>query len=134
MKFLVCYDDMELSVNVIKEAQRHARVWNADLEIIKALTRKDPIRRSRLLEMEEELESEVQKLFEGVDIPYNVQLDVDDVERGEKIVEMAEMLDAEVIFLGIKKRSRVGKMLFGSTAQYVILNATCPVVTVQLTS
>ena len=133
MKFIVCYDDNELSVNVIKEAQRHARVWNADLEIIKVMTREEPIKRSKLIEMEEELESEIQKLFEGVDIQYNVQLNVDDIERAEKIVEMAEMLDADLIFLGIKKRSKLGKMLFGSTAQYVILNATCPVVTVRLT-
>ena len=134
MKFIVCYDDDEVSVNVIKEAQQHARVWNAELEIIKVMTREDPLKRFKLLEMEEDLESEIKKLFEGVDIPYNVQLDVDDTKRAEKIVEMAEMLNAELIFLGIKKRSKVGKMLFGSTAQYVILNATCPVVTVRITS
>jgi nucleotide-binding universal stress UspA family protein len=37
----------------------------------------------------------------------------------------------DLIFLGIVKKSKVGKLLFGSTAQYVILHAPCPVVTVQ---
>lgn len=133
MKFIVCYDDKELSADVMREAQKHARVWNAELEIIKVVSRKDPIKRSRLLEMEEELETEVREMFEGVAIPYGVQLDVDDIERGEKIIEMAEILDARLIFMGVKKRSRVGKMLFGSTAQYVLLNAPCPVVTAIVT-
>ncbi|MFZ1202247.1 MAG: universal stress protein [Desulfobacterales bacterium] len=35
------------------------------------------------------------------------------------------------IFIGIKHRSKVGKLLFGSNAQHVILNAPCPVVTVR---
>ena len=35
------------------------------------------------------------------------------------------------IIVGIVQKSKVGKLLFGSTAQYVILNASCPVVTVK---
>ena len=35
------------------------------------------------------------------------------------------------VVLGLKKRSRVEKLLLGSTAQYVILKAPCPVLTVK---
>ncbi len=133
MKFIVCYDNSELSKNVVREAQRHASAWNATLEIAKVVRRETPIRRSRLLEMEEQLEAEVQELFQEVDTPYNVQLDIDDIHVGEKIVELAEIKNANLIFLGIKKHSKVGKLLFGSTAQYIILHATCPVVTVNRT-
>jgi len=131
MKFIVCYDDAQHSVNVITEAQEHARLWNATLEIVKVMSRDDPIKYSKLHEMEEELDSEIKELFQGVDIPYNVQLNVDNINRGEKIVELADIIKAKLIFLGIKKRSRVGKMLFGSTAQYVILKSPCPVVVVR---
>lgn len=130
MKFIVCYDDSELSREVVKEAQKHARTWNAGLEIVKALQREDPIKHARLLEMEKHLESEIGGLFEGVDIPYSVQLNVDDIDVGEKILDLAERKKADLIFLGIKKHSKVGKLLFGSTAQHIILHACCPVVTV----
>ncbi len=35
------------------------------------------------------------------------------------------------IFVGIEKKSRTRKLLLGSTAQYIILKASCPVITVK---
>ena len=92
--------------------------------------RVEPIKHTKLVKMEERLEREIQELFEGVAIPYTAQLYVDDREVGEKIMAIAQRNRVNLIFLGIRKRSKVGKLLFGSTAQYVILNASCPVVTI----
>jgi len=50
---------------------------------------------------------------------------------GEDIVEFAEQNKADEIIIGIRRKSKVGKLIFGSTAQYVILNASCPVVSVK---
>jgi len=47
------------------------------------------------------------------------------------LVEFAHNYKVDVIVIGIKKTSRVEKMLFGSTAQKVILDAPCPVLTVK---
>ena len=49
----------------------------------------------------------------------------------EDLVWFAEENQVEEIVIGVKRRSKVGKMVFGSTAQYVILNAPCPVVSVK---
>jgi len=48
-------------------------------------------------------------------------------EKGEAIVELAEEEGADMAFVGGRKRSPTGKAVFGSTAQYVMLNAPCPV-------
>jgi nucleotide-binding universal stress UspA family protein len=134
MKFMVCYDETDVSKDVVREAQKHAKAWQARIEVVSTVMRVEPIKRSKLEEMEEQFESEVQDLFEGVDIPYNVQLQIDDIDVGAKIVKLAEKKKVDLIFIGIKKRSKVGKLLFGSNAQYIILNAQCPVVSVNRSS
>jgi nucleotide-binding universal stress UspA family protein len=134
MKFMVCYDNSVESKDLVEEAQRHAARWGAEIKVVKVLTRVEPIKHEKLEKMEEKLEQEIQALFTGVEIPYTVQLHLDDVEAGEKIVTIAERNRVDLIFLGIKKRSRVGKLLFGSNAQHVILNAPCPVISLNASS
>lgn len=49
---------------------------------------------------------------------------------GEDVVRFAEDNDIDQIFVGIEKKSRTQKIILGSNAQYIILKAPCPVVTV----
>ena len=134
MKFMVCYENSVESKDLVEEAQRHAARWGAEIKVVTVLTRFEPIKHEKLAKMEEKLEQEIKALFAGVEVPYTVQLHVDDVEAGEKIVTIAERNRVDLIFLGIKKRSRVGKLLFGSNAQHVILNAPCPVISLNAAS
>jgi nucleotide-binding universal stress UspA family protein len=53
------------------------------------------------------------------------------LQAGEDLVMLAEENKVDEIIIGVRRRSKVGKLLFGSTAQYVILNASCPVVSVK---
>ncbi|MCZ3385419.1 MAG: universal stress protein [Actinomycetia bacterium] len=49
----------------------------------------------------------------------------------DDLVAVAEEASAEMIVIGLRKRSPVGKLIMGSNAQRVLLDATCPVLAVK---
>ena len=51
---------------------------------------------------------------------------------GATIVDVTRELSAEFVIVGGRKRSPTGKVIFKSTAQYVLLNAPCPVLFVRM--
>ena len=131
MKFLVCYDETNEAKNALKVAQEHAKTWQAKLEVVNTITRIEPLKHSTVQKMEQKMEGDVKEILGGDDPPYEVHLLLTDLTSGEQLVKFAEDQKMDQIFLGIVKKSKVGKLLFGSTAQYVILHAPCPVVTIQ---
>jgi Universal stress protein UspA and related nucleotide-binding proteins len=63
-------------------------------------------------------------------IPCETHLLIRGLSPGEDIVEFAKDKNIDQIFIGIEKKSKVGKLFFGSNAQHIILEAPCPVVSV----
>jgi len=131
MKFMVCYDGSDEAKAALRVAQSHAKIWNAKLEVVSTITRVEPLKHSQVKKTEDKLEREVKDIVEADDLHYEMQLLLTDLTSGEQLVKFAEDEKIDQIFLGIIKKSKVGKFFFGSTAQYVILHAPCPVVTVQ---
>ena len=49
----------------------------------------------------------------------------------DEILAVAADVDADAIVIGIRHRSPVGKLIMGSVAQRVIIDAACPVIAVK---
>jgi len=49
----------------------------------------------------------------------------------DEVVDLATELGAELIVIGLRKRSPVGKLLLGSAAQDILLDSTVPVLAVR---
>jgi len=129
MKIMVCYADTSTSRDAVRLVQKHAEVWSAEVEVVSTITREEPIKHSRLQEREEQFEAQIRELFEDVEVPYKAHLLVNSTPAGEQLVRHATRKNVDFICMGIRKRSKVGKLIFGSTVQYVILNSPCPVLT-----
>lgn len=65
---------------------------------------------------------------EGVEVEVRRDV-VPDV--AQLVLEVAEETDAELVVVGIRHRSPVGKALMGSVSQRVLLDARCPVLAVK---
>ena len=53
-------------------------------------------------------------------------------DASEEILAVAEERRAQLVVIGLRRRSPVGKLLLGSTAQRVLLDAPCPVLAVKV--
>jgi nucleotide-binding universal stress UspA family protein len=71
------------------------------------------------------------ELLADADIAYEVSDSVRGLSPGEDLVRFAVDNQVDRIFVGVEKKSRTRKLILGSTAQYIILKAECPVVTVK---
>lgn len=52
-------------------------------------------------------------------------------DAGTALAKFADERDASVLVIGIRQRSRVGKLIIGSSTQTALLKASCPVLTVK---
>ncbi len=65
------------------------------------------------------------------DVDFEIRAVTDDLDPAELLIRAAEESAAEFIVIGLRRRSPLGKLLLGSNAQRVLLDAPCPVLAVK---
>ena len=130
MNILVGYDSSNESKDALRLAQKHAQELGAKIEVATAINRWDPLKYHKIQEAQQKLDLEVKEILNGDNVLYETHLLVSYLSPGDQLKEFAEGNHVDEIIIGAPKRTRVGKLLFGSTTQYIVLNAPCPVVTV----
>lgn len=74
---------------------------------------------------------EVRRTLDEAGVPYEVRQTTRGRDVAEDIISAAESTEGELIVIGLRRRSPVGKLLLGSNAQRILLDAPCPVLAVK---
>ena len=128
MKFLVGYNGSVEAKAALSLAGDFAKTFNAKVFVMASLEGGPG-------EKVEDINQAEQNLREAKEIldEQGVECETHQMARGfapgEDLVRFAEENDIDQIYVGIEKKSRTSKLILGSTAQFVILKAPCPVIT-----
>lgn len=141
MPIVAAVDRTRRESNVVKRGRELADAYDTELHVVHVLSQSDFLELERTsldqsrqaVEMDQvrgiarELATEVAEEVADVFTPVGLVGDA-----SKEILRYARENDAEYIVLGGRKRSPVGKALFGSVTQSVLLNADRPVVAVRV--
>jgi len=114
----------------LRRAADEARLRNLRLVVINSHRGGREFDREDAIESEAELD-EVRNELDKAGVEHEVRQLVRGLDPAEDLISVAEELDAELIVIGLRRRSPVGKLLLGSNAQRVLLDAACPVLAVK---
>ena len=92
------------------------------------------LRSSRLLvvQISDDVQpAELQAQLAASGVSFEVRDAADALDPAEELLAAAESSAAEFIVIGLRRRSPVGKLLLGSNAQRILLDAACPVLAVK---
>ena len=84
--------------------------------------------------LHEGLADEVQRVLQAAglaDVTWKIHLGAEDEDVAGAVLNLAESHGAELLVIGARRRSPIGKFLMGSATQTIILDAPMPVLVVK---
>ncbi|MGP8050791.1 MAG: universal stress protein [Desulfobaccales bacterium] len=129
MKLVVAYRASEIGEKVLAQAVERARQSAAQVYLVTSLVGGVDTPEEAIEQARTDLDRAAALLAEK-GIAAETHLLVRGLSSGDDVVQFAQEIGADEILVGIWKKSKLGKVLFGSTAQDVILKAACPVSTI----
>ena len=130
MKILVGYSGTNVGRDLLEQAVRQVKAFNGEVHVVTSLYGGAMTEVETIKEAEANLER-AKTFLDAQGVKNQTHLLVRGQHPGEDIVHFARENEIDEIIIAVKSRSKVGKILFGSTAQYVILKADCPVLSVK---
>ncbi len=114
----------------LRRAAEEAKLRGSSLVVVNSHRGGREFDRDDAIESEAQLE-EVRSELRGAGVEHEVRQLVRGMDPAEDLVNVATEVNAEFIVIGLRRRSPVGKLILGSNAQRVLLDAPCPVLAVK---
>jgi nucleotide-binding universal stress UspA family protein len=132
MKIVVGFIRSAEGAAALERAIEEVHLRQAELIVVHSMEGGDKEDAEEVLEYREELEKVEQRLAD-LGVAHEVHEFVRGQSPSEDLVQCATEVEAELIVIGLRRRSSVGKFLLGSNAQEILLDAKCPVLAVKAT-
>ena len=130
MSIVVGYVATKEGKAALRAASAEARLRNARLVVINSNRGGKDLDREEAARYEAELDA-VRQTLSDAGVEHEVRQLVRGVEPAEDLVKVAEETSAELIVIGLRRRTPVGKLILGSNAQRILLDAPCAVLAVK---
>jgi nucleotide-binding universal stress UspA family protein len=114
----------------LRRAAEEARLRNARLVVVNSHRGGRELGADDAVQSEEDLEVIHRDLDES-GVEHEIRQLVRGMDPADDLVNVADEVGAEFIVIGLRRRSPVGKLILGSNAQRVLLDAPCPVLAVK---
>lgn len=130
MSIVVGYVATKEGKAALRAASAEARLRNSRLVVINSNRGGKDLDREEATRYEAELDA-VRQTLTDAGIEHEVRQLVRGVEPAEDLIKVAQETSAELIVIGLRRRTPVGKLILGSNAQRILLDAPCAVLAVK---
>jgi nucleotide-binding universal stress UspA family protein len=114
----------------LRRAAEEARLRSTKLIVINSNRGGGHLEDDDAVEHEREL-AQVREQLDAEGIEHEVRQLVRGLDPAEDLIAVATETEADFIVIGLRRRTPVGKLILGSNAQRILLEAPCPVLAVK---
>lgn len=114
----------------LRLAAEEAKLRDASLVVVNSHRGGREFDRDDAMESEAQLE-EVRTQLRTAGVSHEIRQLVRGFDPAEDLISVAEEVGADFIVIGLRRRTPVGKLILGSNAQRILLDAPCPVLAVK---
>ncbi len=128
MTLLVGYIPSSQGDAALDAAVAEARLRGTDLVVVNIARGEAVLEKRRLYDDQAQA---LAARLESTGVPFTIRRELEDGDAADALLDVAQQIDPEYIVIGLRRRSATGKLLFGSNAQRILMDAPCPVITVK---
>ncbi len=114
----------------LERATAEARHLDTTLVVVRSDRGGPTFDQKAAIALEADLEA-LKKQLGAAHVAHEVHSFVRGNDPAEDIIDTANKVKADFVVIGLRRRSPVGKLLLGSTAQRILMDSPCPVITVK---
>jgi len=130
MAIVVGYVPTKEGRAALQAAVKESKLRNSMLVVINSNRGGRDLEADDAAKYEQEL-ADIKAELDEAGVEHQVRQLVRGMEPSEDLISVAEEVGAELIVIGLRRRTPVGKLILGSNAQRILLDASCPVLAVK---